>query len=57
MVGVALGVARGTVGGSPVEVPMGRDQVTVLTDPMATFADVFMRPEADVVLTLPTGAP
>ena len=46
-------VERGTIGGDPVEVPMGRYEVAVLTDPVVTFSNVFVRPEADVVLTLP----
>ena len=46
-------VGRGTVGGDPVEVPMGRYEVAVLTDPVVAFSNVYVRPEADVVLTLP----
>jgi Mg-chelatase subunit ChlD len=48
-------VARGSVGGEAAAVPMGRHTVTVASDPPVTFTDVFVQPEADVVLTLPAG--
>lgn len=46
-------VARGTVGGEAMEVPPGRYRVVVLSDPVITFGDLFVEPEADIVLTLP----
>ncbi|HKZ92777.1 MAG TPA: VWA domain-containing protein, partial [Candidatus Limnocylindrales bacterium] len=46
-------VARGTIGGEALVVPPGSYEIVVLTDPAFTFADVFVQPEADVLLTLP----
>lgn len=46
-------VGRGTVGGEAIEVPPGRYRVVVLSDPAITFEDIFLEPEADIVLTLP----
>jgi Mg-chelatase subunit ChlD len=45
-------VGRGTVGGDPVAIPMGRYLVTVATEPPVTFEGVLVQPDADVVLTL-----
>jgi len=46
-------VGHGTVGGDAIAVPPGSYRVAVLTDPVVTFEDVFVQPEADIVLTLP----
>ncbi len=32
---------------------MGRYQVTVLSDPVVTFEDVFLRADVEITLTLP----
>ena len=50
-------VARGTIGGQAMSVPPGSYEVVVLTDPAFTFADVFVQPEGDIVLTLPVPGP
>jgi len=47
-------VARGSVSGEAIEVPPGSYSVVVLSDPAFTFTDVYVQPEADLVLTLPT---
>ncbi len=46
-------VARGTVGGDPVDAPSGIYEVRVLVEPPVVFEDVFLRSDADVTLTMP----
>jgi hypothetical protein len=50
-------VASGSVAGEAIDVPPGSYEVVVLGDPVFTFEDVYVRPEADIVLTLPTPEP
>jgi hypothetical protein len=47
-------VASGTVGGSPVPVPPGTYSVVVLTEPVARFDGVQVKPDGSVALTLAT---
>jgi hypothetical protein len=46
-------VAVGSVGGEAIDVPPGSYDVNVLADPAFTLRDVYVEPEADIVLTLP----
>jgi hypothetical protein len=46
-------VARGTVGGDPVDAPTGIFEVRVLVEPPVVFEDVFLQSDADVTLTMP----
>jgi hypothetical protein len=47
-------VARGTVGGVPVQLPPGTYRVVVLTDPQMTYEGIVVETEGAVTVTLPS---
>jgi Mg-chelatase subunit ChlD len=46
-------VASSSVGGEAIDVPPGTYDISVLLDQAFTFEDVYVQPEANIVLTLP----